>query len=491
MLKRLSSTTFILGNIVVLAGLALLAYLGFYNRYWADDWCYGADARTLGTIPATLQYFDPDNTGYSTNRYSLTFFSALTENTLGMLGNELIATLTIVLWLGGLLWTGRNLSRLLRPIPTNVILLAAGQLLFYNLYLSPQRFQILYWRSGVLPYSTAIVFGLLLLGFITHQMTRETPARWVNYIVAPLAFIAAGLGEISCVFLFSAITLLLIAAWVAKNTPALAGGARDKQAWAEKSLQTIFVTWLFLLLGMIALIVSPSNARVAAMDAKRNSLLAVPFVSLRHALDFIVFSLKGLLLPHVIFIGTMTSLGILSTDKNASNLTLKRAAVLLAFTTLITYLLIVAIQAPSAYFYSAPPDPRGQSLARFTLLLGLAIMAWITGMWVAQKISGKWLLVASVIVMLAGFAYTARTITIIYNELDGFIYRAQIWDERDAIIEEAKAQGIMLIEVPAIDTADINTRDIFRTAGNGWTKFVQNCGSRYYGVDGLKIKQDQ
>jgi hypothetical protein len=482
MLKRLPSLTFILGNVIVLAGLALLAYLGFYNRYWADDWCYGADARTLGTIPATLQYFDPDNTGYSTNRYSLTFFSALTENTLGMAGNQLIATLTITLWLGGLFWIGRNLSRLLKPIPTSAILFAAGLLLFYNLYLSPQRFQILYWRSGVLPYSTAIVFGLLLLGFITQQMTRQRQTGWINYIVAPLAFIAAGLGEISCVYLFSGMTLLLIGAWIAKN---------KKQAWAEKSLQTIFVTWLFLLLGMVALILSPSNARVAAMDAKRNSLLAVPFVSLRHALNFILFSLQGLPLPHVIFIGMMTSLGILSTDKNASNLTMKRVAVLLTFTTLITYLLIVAIQAPSAYFYSATPDPRGQSLARFTLLLGLAILAWITGIWIAQKISGKWLLIASAVVMLAGFAYTARSITIIYSELDGFIYRAKIWDERDAIIEEAKAQGVMLIEVPAIDTVQIHTRDIFRTDGNGWDKFVQNCGSRYYGVEGLKASKDQ
>jgi hypothetical protein len=489
MLKKLPSLTIVLGNIVVLAGLALLAYLGFYNRYWSDDWCYSADARTLGTIPATLQYFKPENTGYSTNRYSLTFFSALTENTLGMFGNQLVATLTIILWLGGLLWTGKNLSRLLRPFPTISILLAAGLLLFYNLYLSPQRFQILYWRSGVLPYSTAVVFGLLLLGLITQQMNREKPASWINFIVAPLAFITAGLGEISCVFLFSATTLLLIAAWIAKKSPVPAGGSREKHAWAEKSFQTIFLAWLFLLLGMIALIVSPSNARVAGMDAKRNSLLAVPFVSLRHARDFIVFSLKGLLVPHVIFIGMMVGLAILSTDTNGSNLTIKRVAVLLAFTTLITYLLIVAIQAPSAYFYSAVPDPRGRSLARFTLLLGLAVMAWILGMWIAQKTSSKWFLFVSMVVMFAGFAYTARNITIIYSELDGFVYRAQIWDERDAIIEEAKAQGIMLVEVPVIDTAEINTRDIFRTSGNGWSKFVQSCGSRYYGVDGLKIKQ--
>src|SRR5512145_1682079 len=106
MLKKLPSLTYLLGNLIVLAGLALLAYLGFYNRYWADDWCYSADARQLGTIPATLQYFDTEKTGYSSNRYSLTFFSALTENTLGMFGNQLVATLTIVLWLGGLVWVG-------------------------------------------------------------------------------------------------------------------------------------------------------------------------------------------------------------------------------------------------------------------------------------------------------------------------------------------------------------------------------------------------
>jgi hypothetical protein len=478
MLKKLPSLTFIFGNIVVLAGLAVLAYLGFYNRYWADDWCYSADARQLGTIPATLQYFDTEKTGYSSNRYSLTFFSALTENTLGMFGNQIFATLTIVLWLGGLFWVGWNLSRLLKPLPLNLILLVAGLLLFYNLYLSPQRFQILYWRSGVLPYSTAVIIWLYLLGFITQQMIQ--PTRWVNFIVAPLAFIAAGLGEISSTFIFSGTTLLLIAAWIYR-----------KQDWAQKSLQTIFVTWIFLLLGMVALIVSPSNARVANMDVKQSSLLSVPFTSLRHGFAFILLSLKGLPLPHVIFIGMMTSLGILSVNGNASNLTLKRVAVLLAFTMLITYLLIVAIQAPSAYFYSATPDPRGQSLARFTLLLGLGFMAWVAGLWLAENISGKWLVIASAVVMLAGLAYTARNIKSIYSERDGFIYRAQIWDERDAIIEEAKSQGIMLVEVPAIDTGEIHTRDMFGSTGKGWTQFSENCGARYYGVDGLKVKQDQ
>ena len=36
--------------ILFLAGVALFAYLGIYNRYWADDWCYNADLHDLGFI---------------------------------------------------------------------------------------------------------------------------------------------------------------------------------------------------------------------------------------------------------------------------------------------------------------------------------------------------------------------------------------------------------------------------------------------------------
>ncbi|MBC7877777.1 MAG: hypothetical protein H7Y59_11465 [Anaerolineales bacterium] len=482
MLKRLPSLTFILGNVVVLAGLALLAYLGFYNRYWADDWCYSADARSLGTVGATLQYFDIESTGYSSNRYSLTLFSALTENIFGMFGNQMVATITIVLWLGALFWIFWNLSSLIKPIPLSALLLGTGLLLYYNLYLSPQRFQILYWRSGVLPYSTAIIFWLLILGFITHQMTRDTPVRWVNYIVAPLAFLAAGLGEISSTLLFSGTTILSITVWYFK---------KKDQVWARRSFQTLFIAWLFLLLGMITLIISPSNIRLEDMGVKQNNPLAVPIVSLRHAFDFINFSLRGLPLPHLIFMGMMFTLAILSTNGSVSNLTLKRVAILLAFTALITYILIVAIQAPTAYFYSSIPEARSQSLSRFILLLGLAIMAWIAGTWTAERITSKWIILASVFVMLTGLAYTARSIKVISNELNGFVYRARIWDERDAIIEEAKSQGIMLIEVPVIDTGEIQTRDMFGSRGIGWTQFSENCAARYYDVDGLKVEQEE
>lgn len=480
MLKRFPQLTILAGNLVMLGGLALLAWLGFYNRYWADDWCYSADARTMGTIPATLQYFETEKTGYSSNRYALTFFSAVIENTLGMVGNQLVGSLTIGFWLAGLTWVGWNVSRLIKPLPFSVILLAAGALLFYNLLISPQRFQILYWRSGVLPYSTAVIFWLLLMGMVSLQMVRPTPVKWLYPIAAGLAFLAAGLGEISCVFIFSATSLLLAGTWLAKN---------KKQAWAEKSMTTLLVTWLFLLLGMVALIISPSNARVENMDVKQSSLFLVPMTSARHALDFILFSLRGLPLPHAVVMVMMGSLGALSGVGVEERPNAARRAAFLAGVAGVTYVLIVAIQAPSAYFYSATPDPRGQSLARFMLLLGLAVMSGAVGDWLAKLLPGKWVGLMALVLVLAGSAYTARSFNGILAEREGFIQRAAIWDERDRIIQEAKAQGILLVEVPAIDTGQISTRDMFGSTGKGWKQFSKNCGARYYGVEGLKVRQ--
>lgn len=479
--KRVFSFTILFGNIVLLSGLALFAYLGFYNRYWADDWCYSADARNLGTIKATLQYFNPEGIGYSNNRYALTFFSALTENTLGMFGNQIFATLTITFWLFGITWTLYNLSKLIKPIPLGVLLFASAFLLYYNLYISPQRFQILYWRSGVLPYSTALIFWMIMLGFITSQMNEAKPIRWYNFVVAPIAFLAAGLGEISSTLLFSGTSILFLAVWYAKN---------KKQAWADKSFQTAFIVWLFLLIGIVTLIISPSNIRLADMGVKQSPLFAVPTLSIRHAIDFIFISVKTLPIPHAIFIGTMFCLAVLfERETNASSLTGKQILLLLTFTTLIAFMLIIVIQAPSAYFYSATPDPRGKSLARFVMLTSLAFIAWLLGMWTAQKIKFQFLAIASILFLLLSCAYTTRSFINIYKEeFPYFVYRAELWDERNALIAAEKARGNTFIEVPAIDTAQIDVRDIFVTRGKGWTEFVQNCASRYYQVDGLKVE---
>ena len=46
----------IIGLILALAGVSLFVYLGYFNRDWADDWCYNADFKNLGFLEAVAGY---------------------------------------------------------------------------------------------------------------------------------------------------------------------------------------------------------------------------------------------------------------------------------------------------------------------------------------------------------------------------------------------------------------------------------------------------
>ena len=478
MYKKSGYFTIILGCCVVLTGLILLAYMGFYNRYWGDDWCYNRDFKELGLLKTVGTYFctgEEAARGYSTNRYSLTLFSGLLYLP-GLLGTQILATLTICLWLGSLFWVLSNLSRP-APIPKIILFLAAAFLLYYNLYLSPQRFQTLYWQAGV-HYSATAIFGLYILGLITLQMAREKPSRAAMYAAAPLAFLAGGFSETGCAYLISGLTLFLLAAWL---------GKRKGQEWARKSLATIMVALLALVAALAVLVASPSNVRYGEMAANPAPPLMVPVLALEYAFNFIVDSSKSLPIPHVVFVVFFAALSVLSATiaPRKSPLDFKRAGLLLLLTAVVVFLLIAAIQAPTAYFYSAPPDPRGQSLSRFTMLTGLALGAWAVGQAIAGQWAKKWVALLAMLLLILGYVYTARCVAITYAELPGFIQRAQLWDERDAFIQTARAEGNMLVEVRAIDTCQIGTKDIVRSKATD--KWVSNCAAGYYGLQAIRI----
>jgi fumarate reductase subunit C len=483
---KLEQNSISLSILIVVSGLVMLAHLGFYNRYWADDWCYNDDFKHQGIVKAVGNYLataDDADRGYSTNRYSLTLIAGLLY-LLGIFGTQILATLTIVLWVIALLWVGQNLNRF-RSFTTNpILILASALLLFYTLYLSTHRFQILYWHSGVLPYSWTIISGLFILGLITSQLTRVQPSKSVIFTAAFVSFLGGGFSEIGSAFLFSGATLLLLAAW---------WGKRRSQEWAVKTYLTIFTAWIFLLMAIIALALSPSNIRYADLNKEPNNPFLVPFLSMRNAFGFILYSLLGLPIPHAIFLAAFISLGVLSRTTQDAPYNIGRSVQAIIWTMLITFLLVVAIQAPTTYLYTAPPDPRGQSLSRFVVLTGMAITAWIFGVTVSSNVrkgdGGMTPLLQTflpVTLLLIGCVYTARATLNIYQELPGFIERAQLWDARDAQIKTAIAQGITQIEIIAIDTKDIDTRDIIRSEAFG--KWVTDaCGVKYYDAEAMRV----
>ncbi|HUH99297.1 MAG TPA: DUF6056 family protein [Anaerolineales bacterium] len=482
MLKKIGFAAIILVCAAALVALGLLSYIGSYNRYWADDWCYNRDFQSLGVLGSLQGYFFTGPSalrGYSTNRYALTLLSGLLYIP-GILGVRILAVLIIVLWLGGLLWLLSNLSELYKPFPKSAVFPSAVFLVCFMLYFSPQRFQILYWRSGV-HYSFTIIGGIFLAALLSSQMIRERARRLANYGIAVLAFTAGGLSETGCAYLFSAALLLLAAAWL---------GKRSRRTWAQRSFAGILTACLALLASMLVLIVSPSNDRYQSMSVKPASLAVVPFLSLRFSLDFIRDSFKSLSLPHLVFVVFFMALAVLQevlASAGSPSTKPRTAGWVVVATAFVTFLLIAAIQAPTVYFYNSVPEPRAQSLSRFTMLIGLAVIAWVLGQQAIRSWGGKRSLeLTAVLCITLCAAYTARLTVNNSGELRLFEVRARLWDQRDAALRMAQAQGLSRADAIAIDTKGWGVEDMLITGRQMNGQWVSNCFSQYYGLEAVR-----
>lgn len=459
------------------AGLIFLAYLGIYNRYWSDDWCYNRDFQDIGVGGTVKTYFITGEAalrGYSTNRYSLTLLSGLLFLT-GIFGAQITAALVILAWITGLLWVLANLSKIYGFSSKPILLLGALNILFYTLYFSPQRFQILYWMAGI-HYSFSIIAGLYLAGLVTYQVQRETHSKVADILAFPLAFLAGGFSETGCAYLISCATpaLLMTIGW-----------RRKKAIWALKAFPTLALIFLGLVCSLAALVLSPSNeARLDTFSGDRTPLLTTLLTSFQFSYHFIIDSLRSLPLPHMMFVISFLSLSIISTSETLPSPDIQKRLWMILAAAFIVWLLIAAIQAPTVYVYKTPPDPRGQSLARFTMFAGLAVIGWLCGRSVVGAGHGAWVTMLSLLGLMFSTVYTVRIVSYLSAELPGFIERAALWDQRDADIRQARQQGITRLEVVVIDMKDVGTRDIMDSVQmNDW---ATSCASEYYGLEEFK-----
>ena len=137
----------VIGLIILVGGLGLFTFLSYYNRYWADDWCYNADLRNKGFMETLRGYFY--DTTYTPSRYSVTIFAGLLQ-AFEVLGVQWMTPLTILFWVVGLFFIFRNIARLAglqpfdqtqgKPAPLSISIChadvlsftASGQPLYYD-----------------------------------------------------------------------------------------------------------------------------------------------------------------------------------------------------------------------------------------------------------------------------------------------------------------------------------------------------------------------
>ena len=142
------------------------AYLGWYSRFIADDFCTAWMADRLGVLRATWYWYLT-----WTGRYSAT----LLDSAAGVLGAHFLPFVTpaiLILWLAALTWAIFSLlpaagPRLLQAAALGTALLAT------TLLLAPSVPQSLYWGQGMRSVIPPLVLSACYLALFRRHQSRE------------------------------------------------------------------------------------------------------------------------------------------------------------------------------------------------------------------------------------------------------------------------------------------------------------------------------
>jgi len=298
-----TSFVLVVGLVVFLCGLAVFAYLGYYNRYWADDWCYNLDFKKLGFWGTMYGY--TNITTYAANRFSLTFFSGLFYFG-GLPGVQLMTLLVIIFLTGGLYKLLENINVLASFSFSKLqTLFMTAVIVFYSIYTAPHLYQSLYWRSGLLPYTAPIVFGIWVFVLITTCAVYKSHLHVFMIISGLLSFIVGGFSEAGNATFTAMLLVYIFACLFVRH-----------RMWAQESLPIAVVSLIASIAAMIALIVSPTiTYRIDLYDGFA-SLAEFPRLLAYYTFEFIALNILGAPSTYLVIFGTLLTFGMLPSYKS-------------------------------------------------------------------------------------------------------------------------------------------------------------------------------
>lgn len=416
------------------------AYTGTFSRLWADDYCYDAVLRIDGFWKAQASYYD-----HTSDRFSVIPLVGI-GRLLGPYDVRIWPTISMVLFLGGLTWLIKQLTKIFkRPFSLLECSLGASILLFFTLWQAPNLFQILYWRTGMLTYFLPLAVSTFLFGLIFWAARREQPSVLLLSAIGLLSFFAGGFSETVTVVQLSLLCLFIVTAWF----------YRRKE---PHYLRLLVPALLGTLAAVVILFLSPSNKLRWGMMAGPASLPELFSLSFRFGYDFIVDTIRSQPLPTFLNFLIPAALGaaFMGSQPEVKPISNRGLVILLGSICFFTYLLVVAVCAPTVYVEVAYPEGRVLIAARFVMTTALAASGWLLGTWVvgtARRIGLKPSLIGVVSILFAGilFFYPLRATRTILSQSQYMQRRAAEWDVRDKEIRTLISQGESNITVESYD----------------------------------------
>lgn len=478
MKKKPTFTHIALGIVCVAFLLPLVSYgvMGLFMRYSGDDYCYGASLTQYGFGQAQI-YSYMHKMPYHGNRFSLTFFSLLSD-LFGPYANALLPSLFILLWLMGWfilirqLFMAQNLR--IRWLEDTAL---SACVVFFTLYLAPTLPQNLYWRSGMLPYLAPLVFTTFLVAWVFNRAHLECAKPGSLGLTGCIAFVASGFSETA--------SALFVGFWC---VIALVNGFLQlaKKRWARPAFTLSLAALVGTVAGVVLMAVSPA---IQSSMAERPSigLLTIGLRSIKYASSFITGSLGSFPVPFMVastFIFFMSAW--VFSRQPIPKLPHTAWIGLIILFNVTGVLLIACCMIPSIYTRSAYPDPRALLPARsvvIVVLLGTAaILGMLFGAWLSSKRSYPTFVYSVILGMAVVLSlYCVRATPKIYTNLHLYRKWSAFWDARDRDIRSAKNNGRMEIEVLTLDHI---IPDVGELASDP-TYWYNGCAAGYYGVTSI------
>lgn len=460
---------FVVGLLTALAGVGLFAYLGTFNRYWADDWCYNADFKNLGFIETVRGYVY--NVTYTPSRYSVTIFAGLIQ-AFETLGTQLMTPLTVIFWVAGLAYLFYNVARMAGcQLSKGLVVMAAAVIVYFSIYLSPHIYQSLYWRTGMLTYVTPLVFLPWVFVSITLQNQREKPSAWLTALTFIFALLGGGFSEASSTVLVSTLGLYTLIAGI---------GYRQKRPWAMKTFVPALVALVGALLAMALLVFAPTTQVRKERYGEPAGLVELAVLLYQFTYAFFVLSIKDyqhiLLILMSVFSGFLFFPAQIKMDKPVKIL------LLAAFVGILSVFLVAASLAPSAYIESGLPADRTMIIPRFIAVFAFVVPGWITGLALRELFTAKWLETVVTVFLLVLYAFPLYSLTVTAEKIPIYAHRTQAWDIRESDIQTAIANGDEWVNVLSIDGLPVGgIRDFDPKGKKGF--WITKCAMDYYDIN--------
>lgn len=451
------------------AGLVAFAYLGFFSRYGADDYCFTRALFKFDNIFEAAWWWYI----HTSNRYTTMFLVGFSE-WFGRSAISFLPALAVLLWTIGLSGALARASILLefpRPRLTGFVLAAMS--IFFTLWQAPNRYQSLYWRAGLVTYLTPLIFFSYLTWVLLNEIRRPPRGcRGEAGVIALTAFgffAAGGLSETTLAMQIGALALTLFAVFLFVR-----GDSR------KRLLPLLIAGVIASLIALVVVFLAPANQFRIRVFGAPPALPAIVLKSLRFALDFIYVSAKSMPLPTLVTLLTAAALGWLLTAS-----AIRRPAVIALGGILTAYAIIVCAMAPSIYGQGSYPGARSLVGAQFVLVSATITVGLSLGM-EARRQAGNSLAflrrseAANIILAVAlilSTAYNVRVTGQILALERHYHKRALAWDARDLQIRQAVAQGARKLTVDELDSIG-GIREY--STQNRW---VNRCAAEFYGLD--------